>query len=160
MGKRKARSLQKKQIAENKTIFRALNILNQRMRKSPDITVTNPSDVKAYLRLRLEEREREIFAVMFFDHRHQLITYKELFFGTIDSCSVHPREVARIALKYNASAIIFAHNHPSGVAEPSDADQHITEKLKKALSLLEIRVLDHFVIGDGDIVSFAERGIL
>jgi DNA repair protein RadC len=94
------------------------------------------------------------------DIRHRVIAFEELFRGTIDGASVHPREVVRAALKHNAAALIFAHNHPSGVAEPSDADRRLTRRLSDALALVDIRVLDHFVVGDGEVASFAERGWL
>ena len=93
---------------------------------------------------------------MFLDRQHRLISYEEMFFGTIDGASVHPREIARRSLEVNAAAVIFAHNHPSGVAEPSQADQRITERLKSALALLDVRVLDHLVVGDTEVTSFAE----
>lgn len=89
-----------------------------------------------------------------------MIAFEELFYGTLDGASVHPREVVRQAIAHNAAALIFAHNHPSGVAEPSDADRRLTRRLKEALALVDIRVLDHFVVGDGEAVSFAERGLL
>ena len=94
------------------------------------------------------------------DNRHRLIKYEELFFGTIDGASVHPREVVKHALKHNAAAVIFAHNHPSGVAEPSQADQRITDRLKSALLLVDVRVLDHMIVGDREVLSFAEKGLL
>lgn len=94
------------------------------------------------------------------DNRHRVIAFEELFHGTLDGASVHPREVLRKALAHNAAALIFAHNHPSGVAEPSDADRRLTRRLKDALALVDIRVLDHFVVGDGNAESFAERGFL
>jgi len=97
---------------------------------------------------------------MYLDNQHRLIKYEELFFGTIDGASVHPREVVKHALKYNAAAVIFAHNHPSGVAEPSQADQRITDRLKSALLLVDVRVLDHMIVGDKEVLSFAERGLL
>jgi DNA repair protein RadC len=100
-----------------------------------------------------------VFAVMFLDNQHRLIAFEELFFGTIDSASVYPREVLKAALKVNAAALIFAHNHPSGDATPSQADKQITQRLKEALALVDIRVLDHIVVGDSAI-SFAERGLL
>ncbi len=113
-----------------------------------------------YLQAQLAGRPREVFACLFLDNRHRLIRYEELFAGTIDGASVHPREVVRRALELSAAALIIAHNHPSGVAEPSAADRRITERLRDALALVEVRVLDHFVIGDGESVSFAERGLL
>jgi DNA repair protein RadC len=103
--------------------------------------------------------EREVFAVLLLDNQHRLIEYQELFFGTIDAASVYPREVVKVAFNCNAAAVIFAHNHPSGIAEPSNADKHITQKLRDALALIDIRVLDHFVVGE-TCVSFAERGYL
>ncbi len=112
-----------------------------------------------YLRAQLQNSPQEVFACLFLDNRNRVISFDKLFFGTIDSASVYPREVVRLALKKNAAAVIFSHNHPSGVAEPSQADEQITQRLKEALALLDIRVLDHFVVGD-EIVSFAERGLL
>ncbi|MCW8966084.1 MAG: hypothetical protein OQK82_05295 [Candidatus Pacearchaeota archaeon] len=120
---------------------------------------TDPSIVRDFLQLRLAGLEHEVFAVMFLNQRHLLIEYVELFRGTIDGASVYPREVLKEALARNAAAVIFAHNHPSGVAEPSQADMRITQKLKEALALVDIRTLDHFVVGV-DVISFAERGLL
>lgn len=113
-----------------------------------------------YLGSRLRNREREVFAVLLLDSQHRMISYEELFEGTIDRASVHPREVVKRALHHNAAALILAHNHPSGVAEPSMADRQITEQLVEALALVGVRVLDHLVVGDGAPVSFAERGWL
>ena len=121
--------------------------------------LTSPADTRQFLAAHLRDFSHEVFAALFLDQRHRVICYEELFTGTIDGASVHPREVVKKALSYNAAAIIFAHNHPSGVAEPSTADERITRRLKDALSLVDVRVLDHFVVGD-DIVSFAERGLL
>lgn len=120
------------------------------------------SDVKAvrnYLCHQLRGYPYEVFSCLFLDNKHRVIEYEEMFRGTIDSASVHPREVLRRAIHHNAAAVIFAHNHPSGVAEPSQADHRITDKLKDALGMVDVRVLDHFIIGD-DVVSFAERGYL
>jgi DNA repair protein RadC len=122
--------------------------------------LSDPAGTRAYLKAQLRDRRYEVFAVLHLDNRHRVIAFEELFRGTIDGASVHPREVVRQALKHNAAAVIFAHNHPSGVAEPSDADRHLTHRLKDALGLVDIRVLDHFVVGDGDVTSFAERGWL
>ena len=118
------------------------------------------ADTRRYLTAQLRHEPSEVFACLFLDNRHRVITFEKLFFGTIDSASVHPRVVMRKALDHNAAALILAHNHPSGVAEPSRADEQITRRLKEALGMIDIRVLDHFVIGDGDCVSFAERGLL
>ncbi len=120
----------------------------------------NPEDTHRYLRARLREYPYEVFACLFLDTRHRVIVCEELFRGTVDGASVHPREVVRRALQHNAAALILAHNHPSGVAEPSQADRRITRRLSEALALVDIRVLDHVVVGDQESVSFAQRGWL
>ncbi|MCB1645451.1 MAG: DNA repair protein RadC [Pseudomonadales bacterium] len=122
--------------------------------------ITDPDSTRRYLMTRLRGYSREVFACMYLDNQHRLIEYEELFFGTIDGASVHPREVVKRALGHNAAAVIFAHNHPSGIAEPSQADQRITERLKSSLLLVDIRVLDHMIVGDQEVMSFAERGLL
>jgi DNA repair protein RadC len=120
----------------------------------------NPEATRRYLITTLGDLPHEVFCCLFLDTRHRLICYEELSQGTIDGASVHPREVVRRALHHNAAAVILAHNHPSGVAEPSDADQRITRRLKQALQLMDIRVLDHLVVGDRTAMSFAEHGLL
>lgn len=122
--------------------------------------LTSPADTRDFLRARLRGYPHEVFACLFLDNRHRVISFDELFTGTIDSASVHPREVVRRALKHNAAAVILAHNHPSGVAEPSNSDQTLTRRLTEALALIDVRVVDHLVIGDSESVSFAERGLL
>jgi len=122
--------------------------------------LTSPDITRAYLSAQLRGYSFEVFACLFLDNQHRVIKLDELFRGSIDGASVYPREVARQALQHNAAAVIFAHNHPSGIAEPSQADKHITEKLKQALALFDIRVLDHFIIGDGKPFSFAEHGLI
>lgn len=122
--------------------------------------LVGPDDTRHYLTARLRHLPHEVFACLFLDNRHQVIAFEELFRGTIDAASVYPREVVRRALDLNAAAVILAHNHPSGVAEPSGADERMTERLVEALGTVGIRVLDHFVIGEGRPVSFAERGLL
>ena len=122
--------------------------------------LTSPEAVRNYLKSRLRVHPHEVFACLFLDNRHRVIEYLELFRGTIDGASVHPREVVREAMRWNAAAVIFAHNHPSGVAEPSQADVRITQRLQDALALVDVRVLDHIVIGEGGGTSFAERGLL
>lgn len=117
-----------------------------------------PRGAMEFLVARFKSEPREVFACLFLDVRHQLLAFEILFLGTLDSTTVHPREVARRALELRAGAVLLAHNHPSGVAEPSQADRLLTERLKQALALLDIRVLDHIVTGDGEAVSFAERG--
>ena len=120
----------------------------------------NPDATREFLASRLRHLPYEVFACLFLDNRHRVIDFEELFRGTIDGASVHPREVVRRALHHNAAAIILAHNHPSGVAEPSRADVQLTRRLVDSLTLVDVRVLDHVVIGDGGGVSFAERGLI
>lgn len=120
----------------------------------------NPTDTKDYLTAQLRDRPHEIFACLFLDTRHRVIAFEELFRGTIDGASVHPREIVKRALAHNAAALILAHNHPSGVAEPSLSDQRLTQRLREALQLVDIRVVDHLVVGDGQVASFAELGLL
>ena len=122
--------------------------------------LTSPEITRAFLSAQLRGYSYEVFACLFLDNQHRVIILEELFRGTIDGASVYPREVVKQALHHNAAAVIFAHNHPSGITEPSQADKQITEKLKKALELFDIRVLDHFIIGDGDPYSFAEHGLI
>lgn len=122
--------------------------------------LTSPEATRAYLSAQLRGYSYEVFACLFLDNQHRVIQLEELFRGTIDGASVYPREVAKRALFHNAAAVIFAHNHPSGISEPSQADKHITDKLKQSLALFDIRVLDHFIIGDGLPYSFAEHGLL
>lgn len=120
----------------------------------------NPSDTKKYLMAQLRDRPHEIFACLFLDARHRVIAFEEMFRGTIDGASVHPREIVKRALAHNAAALILAHNHPSGVAEPSQSDQRLTQRLRDALRLIDIRIIDHLVVGDGQVASFAELGLL
>ncbi|MFZ7142699.1 RadC family protein [Avibacterium avium] len=121
---------------------------------------TRPELVRMYLQTELEHKEREVFLVLFLDNQHRLIKKEEMFLGTINTAAVYPREIVKSALFCNAAAIILAHNHPSGIAEPSNSDRIITEKIQKVAELVEIRVLDHFVIGKGCYVSFSEKGWL
>jgi DNA repair protein RadC len=119
-----------------------------------------PAKVRDYLRLQLAQREHEVFAVMFLDAQNRLLRLEEMFRGTLTQTSVYPREVVKRALEWQAAAVILAHNHPSGAAEPSRADEFLTQTLKSALTLVDVRVLDHLVVGHGSVVSFAERGLL
>ena len=121
---------------------------------------TSPAHTSRYVVARLRGRANEVFAAVFLDNRHRVIAFEELFQGTVDGASVHPRVVARRALAHNAAALVACHNHPSGVAEPSLADRAITGRLHDALALVDVRLIDHFVVGDGEVVSFAERGWL
>jgi DNA repair protein RadC len=120
----------------------------------------SPRAARDYLVARLRDLEHEVFCCLFLDSRHRLTRCEELFRGTVDGASVHPREVVKVALSRNATAVILAHNHPSGVAEPSQADEIITTRLRDALALVEIRLLDHLIIGDGSCISLAEKGLI
>ena len=121
---------------------------------------SSPVAVKEYLRAKLAGFEHEVFAVLFLDTHHCLIEYAEMFRGTIDSASVYPREVVKQALRLNAAAVIVSHNHPSGNPEPSGADKVLTQRLKEALALVDVRTLDHIVVAGGSTTSFAERGLI
>lgn len=136
----------------------ALKILRARHRRGR--LLSSPQDTQQYLQLVFESYRNEVFAAIFLDNRHRVLRFEELFFGTIDGASVHPRVVVQRALDLNAAAVIFAHNHPSGVAEPSRSDEALTRRLREALGLVDIRVLDHLVVGSEGIVSFAQRGLL
>jgi DNA repair protein RadC len=122
--------------------------------------LTSPRDSAAFLKARMAHRPYEVFACLFLDNRHRVLAFEEMFRGTLDGASVHPREVVRAAIEHNAAAVIFAHNHPSGVAEPSAADRNITRQLRDALQLIGVRVLDHLVIGSGEPTSMAARGLI
>ena len=126
----------------------------------PGEPLHSPADTRRFLTAQLRDRPYEVFCCLYLDNRHRLIVFEELFRGTIDGAAVHPREVLRQALSYNAAAIILAHNHPSGVAEPSHADELITVRLRDALALVDIRVLDHLIVAGPEAVSLAERGVL
>jgi len=144
---------------QDRIIAEALEYLAHRMLRADDVHITSPDALRNYLKLKLARLEHEVFFVVFMTNRHRVIAFEEMFRGTIDGSAVHPREVLKRVLHHNAAAVIFAHNHPSGVAEPSRADETITRRLQDALALIDVRVLDHIVVAD-DIVSFAERGLL
>lgn len=143
-------------VAEDGVIYRALTILARRL-KAPGAFIENPQAAKDFFLLHLAAREHEIFAVAFLDNRHRVLGYQELFRGTIDGASVYPREVAKECLRRNAAAVMFAHNHPSGDATPSQKDLAITEELRRCLGMVAVRVIDHFVIGHGGCVSIVEE---
>jgi DNA repair protein RadC len=130
--------------------------LSETMRAGPSLA--SPKATRDYLSARLRDLEHEVFCCLYLDKRHRLIQCEELFRGTIDGASVHPREIVKLALQRNSAAVIIAHNHPSGVPEPSQADEYITQRIKEALALVDIRLLDHIIIGDSSSVSLAERG--
>jgi DNA repair protein RadC len=132
--------------------------LSETLRAGPSLA--SPKATRDYLSARLRDLEHEVFCCLYLDKRHRLIQCEELFRGTIDGASVHPREIVKLALQRNSAAVIIAHNHPSGVPEPSQADEFITQRIKEALALVDIRLLDHIIIGDGSSVSFAERGLV
>jgi DNA repair protein RadC len=129
-------------------------------RLAPGQSIRSPADSREFLIARLRDRPHEVFCCLFLDNRHRVLAFDELFQGTIDNTTVYPREVVRQALRRNAAAVILAHNHPSGVAEPSEADQLITRRIRAALELIDVRLLDHFVVGDGVCTSLAGRGLL
>ena len=132
--------------------------LGERLQRG--IALSSPLDTRRYLEACLRDRPHEVFCCVFLDNRHRVLAFEELFRGTLNGATVYPREVVKRALAYNAAAVILVHNHPSGVAEPSQADRSLTTRLKEALGLVDVRVLDHLVIGDGETVSFCERGLL
>ncbi len=145
-------------ISESEILNWANSILESRFHRSHYLS--NPGVTKDYLRSTLADKKREVFAVVFLDNQHAVIGLEVLFYGTIDGASVYPREIVKAALDYNAAAVILAHNHPSGMAEPSTADHRITERIVDALNTVDIRVLDHLIIGGNTSVSFAERGLI
>jgi len=145
-------------MTQDQIIKRALRIIGERVRTGS--VLNSPSAVRDYLRLTLSGREHEVFITIFLDAQNRVIKVDEMFRGTLTQTSVYPREVVKAALQCNAGAVIFAHNHPSGVAEPSHADENLTSALKQALALVDVRVLDHFVVAGAGVLSFAERGLL
>lgn len=136
----------------------AMGVLEARARYGS--ALTSPGHVRDYLKLALADRPHEVFVCVWLDAQHRTISFQELFRGTLTQTSVYPREVVKAALAHNAAAVIFAHNHPSGVAQPSQADELLTRNLKDALSLIEVKTLDHFVVAGTSAVSFAERGLI
>lgn len=141
---------------DDAVIEQAMAILDKRMRRGP--IFTDPKTVGNYLKLQLQGHEREHFAAMFLNTRHNLLAYEVLFTGSLDCAEVHPREIVKQALRHNASAVVIAHNHPSGDPTPSAADRAITLRIRDALRMVDIRLLDHFVIGVGDPYSMASKG--
>lgn len=144
---------------EDVCIVRALQILSKRLAVTGE-AMTSPAMVKNYCQLRLGGHDREVFAVLYLDAQHRLLAFVEEFRGTLTQTSVYPREIVRAALAHNAAAVVLTHNHPSGMTEPSRADEYLTQQLKAALALVDVRVLDHMVVSASGCTSFAERGLL
>ncbi|HEN3334207.1 TPA: DNA repair protein RadC [Yersinia enterocolitica] len=145
--------------SEENIIQQALSLIEKQLEREPQ-TFTSTSMTTKWLCLKMAGLEREVFMVLYLDNQHRLLNYEINALGTINRTQVHPREIVKGALAHNAAAVVFAHNHPSGVTEPSDTDRQITNKLVSALQLVDVRVLDHVVTGEGVAVSFAERGWL
>ena len=146
-------------ISEGEVLAKALEIIENRLRK-PGEAMSSPQIVKHLLMINLAELEHEVFVALFLDGQHRVIQYTEMFRGTLNQTSVYPREVVKEALRLNAGAVIFAHNHPSGMPEPSRADEMLTKTLQEALALVDVKVLDHVIVGGTTTVSFAERGLI
>ena len=144
-------------MTDTEIIEKALAILQSRLKK-PKAYFSSPNDVKNYLTLKFGALEHEVFSVMFLDNAHGLIEFQEMFRGTINKAAVYPREVLKASIAFNATAVIVAHNHPSGGIEPSASDFNITEQLKKILAFADIRMVDHLIVGGNDVYSFAENG--
>lgn len=144
---------------EDWIIQQAINLLEKRIFKAGPL-LDSPAAVRDYLRLKLVVEPNEVFAVVFLDSQHQVLAYEPLFKGSVDQTSVYPRVVVQRALALNASALILAHQHPSGVTEPSTADRSLTDRLKAVLAMVDVRVVDHFIVGKGNPYSFAEAGLL
>lgn len=145
-------------VTSDTIVTLARNIVSEAFERPHNLN--SPTATQNFLIMQLALEPREVFGVVFLDRQHRVIAFERMFYGTIDSTSVYPREVVKRSLELNAAAVIFAHNHPSGVPEPSKADIDITQRLLKALALVDISVLDHIVIGGVDSVSFAERGMI
>jgi len=160
--RRLARALREALTGDDATAIlqAAMRVLEERSRFGVGLTLTTPSACSSYFRMRLNGLEHEEFHVAYLDAQNQLIDVESLFRGTLSQTSVYPREIVKRALAHNAAAVIFAHNHPSGVAEPSRSDEALTAALRQALALVDVKVLDHFVIGRESAMSFAERGLL
>ena len=146
-------------ISEGEVVAKALQIIKNRLAE-PGAVMSSPQVVKDYLTIKLSDLEHEVFAALWLDSQNRLIQFGSMFRGTLTQASVYPREVVKEALRINAGAVVFAHNHPSGAAEPSRADEMLTSTLKDALALVEVKVLDHIIVGGTTTVSFAEKGLI
>ena len=147
-----------RQASADEVLRQARHVLSRRVRRGA--TMSSPEAVKDFLQLRMGSLDHEVFAVLFLDSQNRLIEVKDMFRGTLTQTSVYPREVVKDALSLNAASVILAHNHPSGLAEPSQTDELLTQALKTALALVDVRVLDHLVVAGAQAISFAERGLL
>ena len=148
------------QYASKEAVIEAAIGFLEEAGRSYGVTLSSPCKTREFLRLRIGAEEREVFTVIYLNNQHQIIAVEDLFHGTLDGAAVYPREVAKLALQHNAAAVIFGHNHPSGVTEPSAADRRITERLCSGLGLLDIRVLDHLIVSEKSSYSFAENGLI
>lgn len=146
-------------LPTQRTIQRALALLEQHLRQ-PGVSFTSANAARDWLRLQMARLEREVFMVLYLDNQHRLLAHETLFTGSINSTEVHPREIVKSALKHNAAAVLLAHCHPSGHADPSDADRQITRRVQDALALVDVRVLDHCIVGGMTVYSFAEHGLV
>ena len=144
---------------EQRTIRRALRLL-EKYQRQPSESFLAAGFAKKWLQLYLAKQEREVFVVIYLDNQHRLLEHETLFLGTINHTEIHPREIVKSALRHNAAAVIISHNHPSGITDASKADRAITSRIREALGLVDVRLLDHFIIGDGEALSFAEHGWL
>ncbi len=145
---------------EDQVIARALEILESRLYRGNCDSLNSPGAVREYLKVRLCQLDHEEFHVTFLDAQHRTIAHESMFTGTLTQTSVYPREVVKAALRHNAAAVIFSHNHPSGIADPSQSDRMLTDALKQALALVDVRVLDHIIVAGTSMLSFAERGMI
>ncbi|MDH5571722.1 MAG: DNA repair protein RadC [Gammaproteobacteria bacterium] len=145
-------------VTEAEIMEMAIKLVNKRLGKRR--ALTDPNEVRDYLSVKLAGLEHEVFSVIFMNNKHRILSFEVMFRGTIDGASVHPREVVKRSLELNAAAVVLVHNHPSGDAKPSRQDIQITGRLKDALGLIDVRVLDHFIVGGKDVVSLAEKGHL
>jgi len=147
-----------RELSSADIVTKAKELLSERFDRGE--AISSPKESADYLVSQLASLEHEVFSVLFLDNRHRVISFDRMFTGTIDGASVHPREVVKRALQHNAAAVILTHNHPSGIPEPSRADISLTRRLTDALALVDVRVLDHIVVGGAETASFAERGLL
>jgi len=148
--------MESKKVTEDDILIMAKQLSRKRLARGR--TISSPGEVKEHLRNLLHDRENEVFAVLLLDTKHRVLAFRKLFYGTIDAASVYPREVVKQALQVNAAALILVHNHPSGDPTPSEADRHLTKRLEESLALIDVRVLDHIIVGTEGSISLKEYG--